>query len=104
MKTATPYTMALSRSWALDFICRSNGIPDGSYHRSHTMTKLEKLQELRRDQGTCTGKDSSVYWWAMCIAINAYIGYRGNDQSTCVEGLAKALEAEVEADKERAAA
>ena len=68
------------------------------------MTKLEQLQELRRDQGNCIGKDSSVYWWAMCIAINAYIGNAGTDQASCVEGLAKALEAEVAAEKQQAAA
>ena len=68
------------------------------------MTKLEQLQELRRDQENCIGKDSSVYWWAMCIAINAYIGKRGKGQSHCVEQLAKALEAEVAAEKQQAAA
>ena len=68
------------------------------------MTKLEQLQELRRDQENCIGKDSSVYWWAMCIAINAYIGNAGTDQAPCVEGLAKAIEAEVAAQKQQAAA
>jgi len=68
------------------------------------MTKLEQLQDLRRDQGNCIGKDSSVYWWAMCIAINAYIGNAGTDQASCVEGLAQALEAEVAAQKQQAAA
>ena len=69
-----------------------------------TKTKLERLQELREDPANCIGDYSPVYFWAMCIAINAYIGNAGTDQASCVEGLAKALEAEVAAEKQQAAA
>jgi len=66
--------------------------------------QLENLQALRRQRANCIGKDSSVYVWAMCIAINAYIGTRGKDHAPCVEGLAQALQAEVAAQKQQAAA
>ena len=66
--------------------------------------QLENLQALRRQRANCIGKDSSVYVWAMNIAINAYIGEAGKGQSYCVEQLAKALEAEVAAQKQQAAA
>jgi len=66
--------------------------------------KLRHLQELRADSATCIGDYSSVYFWAMCVAINAYIGERARGQTHCVEQLAKALEAEVAAEKQQAAA
>ena len=66
--------------------------------------QLEQLQDLRRQPENCIGKISTVYIWAMNIAINAYIGTRGKDQAFCVEGLAKALAAEMDEQKQQDAA